>query len=949
MRQNITTFVVVAALTVALSARAGEFYAKNGISDWSVASNFTTDRAGTTDATTAPGESADVDTVCIPNGYTVNIASSAARDRVNRLVRIRPFSTTSKIIFTVPANETWTNSCPINYNGDEAINSYYMNGPVLKRGGGTLEFTTAASFYKDTSTGNYNTDYKTQLIAEEGTLILPQGCSVNKRYLFGEIAVSNGATLVSAVGRNTYAYLLSGDGMFTNRASSTVWVCLLGHSVMVDGVAVPQTRTFSGAIGGNLFFNCAERLMLTGTANTFNTGISPYGNNGAGISGKGVVGAVTLGMLSQPSSIGKSNSINFGQEDGPGMLLYLGSGNETCDKSLYINRWSIGASILDAGMNGGVTFSGSWGNPTANADYPRTWGMNYFVLQGSNVANACTFTGAMRIQTYLQTNYVMGIVKDGPGIWKFADSTALRTNTDRLGLGNFVVRDGTFQYASHARRYERCALGLAANMSEMYTGVINTNKVVDWFIALGDASDSSKTGTLEYVGANAVWNHDRPLVMRGNARLRNSTDVKVRYRALAAEGATAKTLTLDGTNASENEISDVIDTAAAPVSVVKEGSGTWVLGGDTTFHGSLAVKGGSLIVRKYPAKYSWYRWTIKENSITAAASSNTTYVVQCPLLALYDADTNRQNGALSFVGRAYDLQPGQAGYDFSRRYAHDGNDISYLFRDDCRAIEGMRIRLWSAQDPIGSEDFARPVASSPGTWIPIVMRLTNGAPAVASWDYVARYGTGTGSANRSASNRIVKRSSIEGSVDGLHWDNLTGGDKVVEENELPTGDNNWVSGGTKNRAYGNGGAEQHEYGVRGVTTVVEQFPAWDLAKTAPDRAFEVLSNCESVSVEGGSLIADGEGIALRSIVADCAASAGTVDGFTLPNDFEIEVKNLSGHDATLPVSFVNCTGLANAGEWKVTGIVNGRERTMRAFASGSSVRVSLKGFVVDFR
>lgn len=938
-------FVAVAALTVALSARSADFYAKNGISDWSVASNFTTDRAGTTDATTAPGESAGQDTVCILTGYTVNIASKAARDRVNRLKRIRPFSTTSKIIFTVPANETWTNSCPINYNGEESINSYYMNGPVLKRGGGTLEFTTAGSFLYD----NYNTDYKTQLIAEEGTLILPQACSVAKYYLFGEIAVSNGATLVSAVGHNTYAYLLSGGGMFTNRTASAAWVYLLGHSVMVNGVAVPQTRTFSGTIGGDFFFQCAERLMLTGTANTFSTGISPYNNNGAGISGKGVVGAVKLGLQGQPSSIGQSTSINFGQTSGPGMLLYLGSGDETCDKSFNINRWASGASILDAGMNGGVTFSGSWGNPGADATYPRTWGMNYFVLQGSNTANACTFTGAMRSQLYLGTNYVIGIVKDGPGIWKFADSAATRPNTDRLGLGNFVVKDGTFQYASLARRYERCALGLATNMTEMYTGTIDANKVVDWFIALGDASDSSKTGTLEYVGANAVCDHDRPLVMRGNARLRNSTSAKVRYRALAAEGSNAKTLTLDGTNASENEISDVIDTAAAPVSVVKEGSGTWVLGGDTTFHGSLAVKGGSLIVRKYPAKYSWYRWTIKENSITAAASSNTTYVVQCPLLALYDADTNRQNGALSFVGRAYDLQPGQAGYDFSRRYAHDGNDISYLFRDDCRAIEGMRIRLWSAQDPIGSEDFARPVASSPGTWIPIVMRLTNGAPAVASWDYVARYGTGTGSANRSASNRIVKRSSIEGSVDGLHWDNLTGGDKVVEENELPTGDNNWVSGGKNNRAYGNGGAEQHEYGVRGVTTVVAQFPAWDLAKTAPDREFDVLSNCKSVSVSGGSLIADGEGVVLPSVVADCTASAGTIDGFTLPADFEIEVKNLSGRFATLPVSFVNCDGLADTSGWTVTGMVNGKKRAMRATVRGSSVLVSLNGLILTFR
>ena len=203
----------IAIASVMMSAQSADFYAKDGISDWSVASNFTTDLAGKTDAATAPGESAGQDTVCIPSGYTVNIASTAARDRVNKLVRIRPFGTTSKIIFTVPANDTWTNSCPINYNGNEAINSYYMNGPVLKRGGGTLEFTTAASFSSD----SYNTDYKAQLIAEEGTFILPQACSVSKYYMFGEIAVSNGATLVSAVGRNTYAYLLSGDGMFTNR------------------------------------------------------------------------------------------------------------------------------------------------------------------------------------------------------------------------------------------------------------------------------------------------------------------------------------------------------------------------------------------------------------------------------------------------------------------------------------------------------------------------------------------------------------------------------------------------------------------------------------------------------------------------------------------------------------------------------------------------------------
>ena len=947
MRQERTTFIVVAALTLALSARAADFYAKDGISDWTVASNFTKDAAGTTDATTAPGESAGQDTVCIPADYTVNVASTAARDRVNRLKRIRPLGVTATIVFTVPTGQIWTNSCPINYNGNGSQSAYYMNGRVLKRGEGELELVTSATFYS----GNYNTDYNTQLIAEEGTLILPQACSVNKVYNFGEIAVSNGATLFSAVGHDTYSNLLSGDGLFTNRASGTVWVYLLGHSKMVDGVEVPQTRTFSGTIGGDFFFNCAERLMLTGTANTFNTGIAPFNNNGAGISGKGVVGAVTLGMSGQPSSIGKSGSINFGQTGGPGMLLYLGSGDETCNKAFNINRWASGASILDAGMNGGVTFTGSWGNPGANASYPRTWGMNYFVLQGSNTANACTFTGAMRSQQYLGTNYVIGIVKDGPGVWRFSDSTYTYPNYDRLGLGNFVIKDGTFQYSSLARRYECCSLGNATNMSELYTGLYDPSKKRDWFIALGDENDSSKEGTLEYVGANAVCDHDRPLVMRGNARLRNSTAVKVRYRALAAEGGNAKTLTLDGSNTAENEISDIIDTAAVPVSVVKEGVGTWVLGGDTTFHGALAVKGGELIVRKYPAKYSWYRWTIKECTPTSAAPTPST-CVQCSIFGLYDASTNRQNGGLAFVGRAYDLQPGQAGYDSPRGYdsSAGARDISRLF-EDARKINGdgygmwmfpYRYQVWSGKD--AEADFMRPVRDSPWSWLPVVMRLPDDANVVTSWDYVIYPGVTGG--DKAASNRGVKISSIEGSVDGLHWDSLTDGDKVVAEAELPGASYCWVAGGRSNRVYHDGNAAKHQYG----DSTKVQFPAWSLAKTSPDRAFEVLSNCSSVSVSGGGkLTADGEGITLRSIVADCTASAGTIDGFALAADGEIVVENMSGHDATLPVSFVNCTGLANIGNWGVNGVVNGKERAMRAFVCGSSVRVSLKGFAVSFR
>ena len=48
------------------------------------------------------------------------------------------------------------------------------------------------------------------------------------------------------------------------------------------------------------------------------------------------------------------------------------------------------------------------------------------------------------------------------------------------------------------------------------------------------------------------------------------------------------------------------------VSVRKTGSGSWTLGGDLLFSGSLSVDEGTLTVRKESGIYDWFRWTLKE-------------------------------------------------------------------------------------------------------------------------------------------------------------------------------------------------------------------------------------------------------------------------------------------------------------------------------------------------
>ena len=73
--------------------------------------------------------------------------------------------------------------------------SHYTVLAIIRKGSNQSLETLLAPYDENERVEPYVAKTKAQLIAEEGTLILPQACSVNKVYNFGEIAVSNGATL----------------------------------------------------------------------------------------------------------------------------------------------------------------------------------------------------------------------------------------------------------------------------------------------------------------------------------------------------------------------------------------------------------------------------------------------------------------------------------------------------------------------------------------------------------------------------------------------------------------------------------------------------------------------------------------------------------------------------------------------------------------------------------
>lgn len=922
---SMKTLLVVCSAMLAVNVQGVgvDYYMRGGCSSWNSASCFTMDPEGLVPAPNPPGAQ---DVVFVLDETTVYVSDKTSLAVVNSLSRIRPAGPSAVIEYVVPAGETWTNDCPINYEG-ETRTTYRGYGKLVKRGAGTLELTSATSRFYNSS---YDTDYDTTIDVEEGVLKLPQTAIDNKYYLYcNEIIVGKEGELWPCQGRYTYPCLVSGSGMITHSDSCVVFV--LGDSdYLPQSVVIPKSREFSGSIGGKVCMQVGSRLMLTGTTSTTKSTVYPVNNAGALAPGNGTLGVKLFGMAGEPSSLGVNKIVTCGDDVGPGGFLYLGDG-ETTDKDFRFYWWETNPNFIDAGLKGGIVFTGNWMYPDYNASKTHTYGMQLLQLMGSNVVDACCMRGGViaNVESFFH------VVKDGPGIWSFEDSTAVPANFDRLGLGSFSVREGTLRYSSLAPRYELSSLGTSSNRMEAVAGKMSQLSETPWFVALGDGG---KEGALEYTGTNAVSAETRPIVFKGNARLRNSGTKKVRYLALPSESAGALTLSLDGDNDDENEISDLTDTELKPMSVVKEGTGKWVIGGDLTFHGTIDVKGGELVIRKYPAKYSWYKWVIKESAVTAAAPEPD-YWAQCNIFALYDKTMTRINGGLSFVANAMDLAPGQAAFGTTRRceeFTKNGvtRVFSRIFLDEWGDYNGGQVRAYD----LSRQNLLRQTADNPCSWIPVVMRLPDGVDEAVSWDYVCLHGK-----DSIASNVSIVKSAIEASVDGLHWDNLTGGDHVLADEEMPANEYCWYAGKTANVVYLDGNAEHH------LTSGGKPFDAFPLVKTAPDRAFSVLTSCSGVTISGGaSLTADGEGIGLPSLNVDFTAGGGNVSGFTIPDEGYLDVTNLPKSGGDLPLDFAGCSDLRNMAKWTLR--VDGKIKTnKRIEVSGDTVKIVPNGLVLIFR
>ena len=813
-----------------------------------------------------PGEG---DYVLIPAGKVAtnkvvsgDAASLASFEAFSKLHTVKLESNASKLVLDIGAGLVLTNNCRILCNAGDRM------GLIKKIGDGELEF----------GIRNNANAYLCNLTVAEGTLVLPQRITASQ-FNLGAVVVSNGATLVTAydaaVSASTGAGAtmvgsLNGAGDITNR-------CTTGRRL---GFNVASTvSTFSGRIRQKVLIWPAYgdkatnvRVNLTGTES--DTYQSVYLHYGA------TLGAAKFGLTGQPSSLGRVGDLFWRSGGKGGTFKYLGEGEDTTDKNFYV--WTQGDSpVCIDGGNGGLKLTGtvSW-NPNQKGE---SYGMQRLTLSGDGPLTN-VFAGTLPTWTYLTTNYNFHVTKKGSGVWRFAAKSQ-----DHAGA--WTVEDGTLQFESIKDRGIACSLGTANNCMKSYTGLSDEANRVGWVFALGGAST---TGTMEYVGADKAYCMTRPILLKGKGgTLKNSSDKPLVFGGVSAAAGESVALTLAGDTAATNEIWSVTN-GVGTTSLVKDGSGTWVLcGTNNNVSGTVTVKNGTLLVRNISAQnYDWFRWTIKARAGTNDSSRD----VRARELGIYDEENVRMNYALktylNYPSKAAGSLPvGMAGYthpDMTGELSTK-RPLAALFDDGDVSISGGTDD-WTAMGYSGMPEIT---TANESTWISVVMHLADNAARAKTFDV---------SQAQFSNYYAYKKFSMEGSLDGIHWDMLT------NEVSVAMGQQMWS---ISRASYSKGNSATHTGGCpiaggpEGTANALDGVSA----------SFAVAS--------GAHLVAQGAAT-IPGLIID-TEGAGTIEGFAFAESGTLTVKNLPKNGGALPGTYVNCTGLENVANWTLTNGDSGRE------------------------
>ena len=798
-------------------------------------------------------------------------------------------------------------------------------GLFVKRGTGKLSLLSPGGVV--TAGSSENRDYNVDIDVQEGILELPQSCGSRAAFYAGGLNIETNATVILAKGVQNWmssVSKLSGAGTIMSETSVDFMPPYKGT----------EPCEFAGRINGSVRLYSSANIILSGTNSTMSGGplIFGHGNSQYAVSvmsiGKAPLKSGSVTVETYPSSLGTGATSAL--QNGGGHLRYLGNG-EVCDKTFKVANVSLEEEapqgVIDGGPNGGLVLSGSL-QASQDPDYVAT---QLLELTGSN-RTACVFSGSSTIQIRPYnatkkngpfTNRIH-VIKSGPGTWQFAHSA------NRDGISGVTIKEGVVSFATLNEVGEQSSFGTGLMLDKsvsFYPAVCETYDPahrVPYQFALG-VTNSETVGTLALAGPTGCVCTTRPIAIAGCGALSNGYEaVRMCIAGVMPLGEGPKMLFLEGDSTAENMLMDVTNDVRRQLSIVKRGSGKWVLAENQAFGGDLRVEGGELVVRKpqVNAPFSYFRVTFKENWAELPNCSTydywVKYCVSLKRFSLYDAAGNQRNLDTAYAVDYASVAENEVAYgDAARR------NLNYQNKGELPSALSIASGDW-----YGSGNGTRIYADKPETWVKLVYRLPAGEPVVAV-DFMPNHTYSTEGTIAAGYNfgSNVKLFALEGSTDGVIWEPLFDQDILTDGTLHKNGV--WY--------YGDNYSEGAAKGLKFDHT------------TSSRPAATVLPNVGTVSVSGGgTLRIEGEPVEIDSMEVN-PLSGGTISNVTFAANGTLVVREIpEGSDIALPGTYQDVSGFEEIAEnWTLDA--GRKSKSYQIVNRNGELHLLKKGLVLIFR
>ena len=549
----------------------------------------------------------------------------------------------SGIILATANNALGTNAVTATFAAGATRAQLQLSGDITL---GNSSFTTFGAGSDGTVDGIIRSVSGANIIT--GSMTMATGGTVNGVTLRADTGASlalNGAITASTAGR--YLSLVGGGnfsfgsaGSINDSGANTVglWVTNSGTTTLSS---IANTYTLATAIGNGSTLIVADlsdggsssSIGASAVANTnlvIDNGTLKYSGSGAQSTNR-LFSIGNGGATLDASGVTASDTLSFTGVTALGFNGISGFGTsalETGTRTLTLTGTNTGANTLAAIIGDQAAVTGAT-NLVKNGT--GTWvlsGTNTFT--GKTIINAGTLVisaennlgatpgstsaqqltlngGTLRTTATLTISSNRGVTVDGSGgTFETAASTTVTVNSvitgggpiTKMGAGTLVFTAANTYVGKTSIQNGALSVG---SLNSVSGGTASSSlgapaTVVDGTIALGAGATG---GTLIYTGSGETTDRvvDLAGTTGGGTLDQSGTGLLKITSDLTATGAGAKVLTLQGSSTGTGEISGaIVDNSTNTTSVVKSGTGTWVLSGNNTYTGKTSVTGGTLSI-----------------------------------------------------------------------------------------------------------------------------------------------------------------------------------------------------------------------------------------------------------------------------------------------------------------------------------------------------------------